>query len=218
MGESRHRHMYERPMLKALGPATRPPVAPIRLSATVDKGSVFTRRRHADGPVDTARQSTLHRALDDGIAADLKLGCVYVEDAQLLDLRAVHPTWTHGSLVDRILSGVARAELVRCGYVVLGRSPLDVLPVMSDDDVREAARAELTGYWTWVARRPWRWLDPAIPDLGLTSMARGRHTLAMGELLTKAQAVECAAGPAWVVDRLRTRRRGEHVPSPRVQP
>lgn len=136
-----------------------------------------------DGPVDTARQSTLttlHRALDDGIAADLKLGCVYVEDAQLLDLRAVHPTWTHGSLVDRILSGVARAELVRYGYAVLGRSPLDVLPVMSDDDVREAARAELTGYWTWAARRPWLWLDPVIADLGLTSMARGRHTLATG--------------------------------------
>ncbi len=98
-----------------------------------------------DGPVDTARQSTLmtlHRALDDGIAADLKLGCVYVADAQLLDLRAVHPTWTHGSLVDRILSGVARAELVRCGYAVLGRSPLDVLPVMSDDDVREAVRGK----------------------------------------------------------------------------
>jgi len=173
-----------------------------------------------DGPVDTARQSTLmtlHRALDDGIAADLKLGCVYVEDAQLLDLRAVHPTWTHGSLVDRILSGVARAELVRYGYAVLGRSPLDVLPVMSDDDVREAARAELTGYWTWAARRPWLWLDPAIADLGLTSMARGRHTLATGELLTKTQAVERAAGPAWLVDQLRARRRGEHVPSPRMR-
>jgi len=149
-----------------------------------------------DGPVDTTRQArltTLHRALDDGIAADLKLGCVYVEGAQLLDLRALHPTWTHGSLVRRILSGVARAELVRHGWAVRGRSPLDVLPAMSDDDVREAARTELTGYWTWTARRPWLWLDPVIADLGLTSMARGRHTLATGELLTKSQAVERAA-------------------------
>jgi len=47
-----------------------------------------------DGPVDTARQSTLttlHRGLDDGIAAELKLGYVYGEDAQLLDLRAAAP-------------------------------------------------------------------------------------------------------------------------------
>ncbi len=81
----------------------------------------------------------------------------------------------------------------RHGWAVRGRSPLDVLPAMSDDDVREAARTELTGYWTWAARRPWLWLDPVIADLGLTSMARGRHTLATGELLTKSQAVERAA-------------------------
>jgi hypothetical protein len=29
-----------------------------------------------------------------------------------------HPTWTHGQVVDRILSGITRAELVRHGYAV----------------------------------------------------------------------------------------------------
>lgn len=173
-----------------------------------------------DGPVDTARQAILkmaHRALDEGTGSGLKLGCVYVDIAQVFDLQALHPTWTHGLLVERILSGVARAELVRHGYVVFGRSPLEVLPAMTDDDLREAARAELTGYWAWAARRPRLWLDPVIADLGLTSMARGRHTLATGELLSKTRAVEDADAPAWLIDQLRARRRGQDVTSPRLR-
>jgi len=182
--------------------------------------ATLTLSRSLTSPVDRARQAllmTLHRGLDEGTASSLKLGCVYVDGSQLVDLHALHPTWTHGSLVQRILSGVARAELVRHGYAVFGRSPLDVLPAMSDDDVRAAARAELTGYWTWAARRPWLWLDPIIADLGLTSMARGRHTLATGELLTKTRAVERAAAPAWLIDQLRARRRGEDITSPRLR-
>jgi hypothetical protein len=173
-----------------------------------------------DGPVDGPRQSmivALHRQLDAGVAAGLDLGCVYVESAQAGDVRIPHPTWTHGSLVQRILSGITRAELVRHGYTVLGRSPCEVLPAMTDDDVREAARAELTGYWAWAARRPWMWLNPVIADLGLTSMARGRHALRTGELLTKSQAVEQADAPAWLIDQLRARRHGEHRSSPRFR-
>lgn len=173
-----------------------------------------------EGAVDAARQSaltSLHRDLDDGSASKLKLGCVYVDGAHLLDSRVRHPTWTHGSLVQRILSGVARAELVRHGYAVVGRSPVDVLPGMSEAEVREAARAEITGYWSWAARRPWLWLDPEIADLGLTSMARGRYTLATGELLTKTRAIEQAAAPTWLIDQLRARRHGERVTSPRVR-
>jgi hypothetical protein len=88
---------------------------------------------------------------------------------------------------------------------------------MSEDDVRDAARAELTGYWTWAARRPWMWLNPGIANLGLTSMARGRYTLSNGALLIKSQAVEQANAPAWLVTQLRARRRGEDVTSPRLR-
>jgi Nucleotidyltransferase domain len=173
-----------------------------------------------DGPVDSIREvilSTMHRALDEGSGSGLNLGCVYVNGARLLDPDATHPTWTHGSLVERILSGVSRAELVRHGYAIFGRAPLQVLPPMSDDDLREAARAELTGYWSWAARRPTLWLDPVIMDLGLTSMARGRHMLATGELLTKSRAIEQADAPAWLIDQMRARRRGEDVASPRLR-
>lgn len=173
-----------------------------------------------DGPVDTRRRAALmalHRRLDKSAGAGLKLGCVYVETAKLSDASMKHPTWTHGLFVLRILSGITRVELVRHGHAVFGRSPRAVLPPMSDDDVREAARAELTGYWTWAARRPWIWLDPVIADLGLTSMARGRHALSDGALLTKSQAIERADAPAWLTDQLRARRRGEDLTSPRLR-
>ncbi|WNM40447.1 nucleotidyltransferase domain-containing protein [Micromonospora halotolerans] len=173
-----------------------------------------------DGPVDDAREAALvavHRRLDADSAAGLHLGCVYVDSATIADVHRKHPTWTHGQLVQRILSGITRAELVRHGYAVLGRPPGEVFPPVSDDDVRAAARAELTGYWAWAARRPWLWLDPALADLGLSSMARGRHALRHGDLLTKTAAVEAADAPAWLIGQLAARRRGERVASPRLR-
>src|SRR5690349_9077923 len=113
--------------------------------------------------------------------------------------------------------GVTRAELVRHGFAVLGRPPAAVLPEMTDDDVRRAARAELCGYWAHAARRPLWWLNPVIADLGLTSMARGRHALQTGRLLTKTEAIEGAHAPAWLKDQLRARRQGQQVASPRAR-
>jgi Nucleotidyltransferase domain len=172
------------------------------------------------GPVGPARQdvlASLHRELDQASARDLDLGCMYVDAGKLADLGVLHPTWTHGALVQRSLSGVTRAELVRHGFAVLGRPPTAVLPEMTDDDVRRAARAELCGYWAHAARRPLWWLDPVIADLGLTSMARGRHALQTGQLQTKTQAIEQAHAPDWLKDQLRARRQGQRVASPRAR-
>ena len=83
------------------------------------------------GPVGPARQgilASLHRELDRGSAQGLDLGCVYVDAGRLADFGVPHPTWTHGLLVQRILSGVTRAELARHGFAVLGRPPAAVLP------------------------------------------------------------------------------------------
>ena len=173
-----------------------------------------------DGQVDSSRMASLaalHAGLDEGPGAGLDLGCVYVSATELLDLLVLHPTWTHGRMVKRTFSDVTRAELVRHGFAVLGRPPLRILKPMTDVEVQEAARAELLGYWAWAARWPWLWLDPEFADLGLTSMARGRHTLRTGELITKTRAVEEAAVPVWLVDQLRARRQGNDVPSPRLR-
>ncbi|AEV86518.1 hypothetical protein ACWT_5501 [Actinoplanes sp. SE50] len=156
-------------------------------------------------------------AVHAGCDPALKLGCVYVPADRLADPTADHPTWTHGRLVRRILSGVTRAELVRHGYAVFGRAPGELLAAMSDDDVRAAAHAELTGYWAWAGHRPWIFLDPAMADLALTSMARGRHSLIHGTLLTKSAAVAAAAGPPWLIAQLRARRQGQRVASPRLR-
>jgi len=173
-----------------------------------------------NGPVDAPRKATvrtLHRELDEGVAAGSALGCVYVDAAQLDDMEASHPTWTHGSLVSRSLSRIARAELVLHGYQAFGRQPAKVLPPVSRSDVREAARLELAGYWTRAARHPLWWLDPVMPDLGLTSMARGRYAMSTGQLLTKTRAIEEANAPEWLIQDMRARRRGENVVSPRLR-
>jgi hypothetical protein len=106
---------------------------------------------------------------------------------------------------------------VRHGYPVFGSLTTRRLPGVSDDDLRQAARAELVGYWAWAVRRPWIWLNPIIADLGLTAMARGRYTIATGKLLTKTQAIEQADAPSWLINQLRARRMGQKITSPRLR-
>jgi hypothetical protein len=88
---------------------------------------------------------------------------------------------------------------------------------MSDDDVRCAARAELTGYWATAVRHPWWWLDASTADLGLSSMARARHALATGNLITKASAIDAVQAPDWLRADLRARLSGKPVRSPRLR-
>jgi hypothetical protein len=173
-----------------------------------------------DRPMDAQGRSSIvavHRRLDASAPAGTNLGCAYVAAAALSDPAAPHPTWTHGELVERSLSGIVRAELVRSGFAAFGRPPRDVLPGMSDDDVRRAARAELTGYWAMAARHPSWWLDPSFADLGLTSMARGRHALVTGSLITKTSAIDSAQVPEWLRADLHARRDGQPVRSPRLR-
>jgi hypothetical protein len=106
----------------------------------------------------------------------------------------------------------------RCCQALQRRAapPHEMLPTVTDAKVRSAACAELCGYWAWATRRPLMWVDPMIADLGLTAMARGRHAMRTGDLLTKTQAIEAADAPRWLIEQLRARRRDEHVVSPRI--
>jgi hypothetical protein len=170
-------------------------------------------------PLDREREvaiTALHRAVDRG-SGRARLGAIYVEEARLTDHRRRHPTWTHGMLLRRVLSGITRAEIVRHGFAVFGRDPTELLPAMSDDEVRAAARAELSGYWGRASRRPWMWLNPEFADLGLVSMARARHTAKTGQLLPKTIAIEQVRAPEWLVEHLRARRRGDKLTSPRLR-
>jgi hypothetical protein len=173
-----------------------------------------------DGPLDRFREAQLvamHEELDSGMASGADLGCAYLAERLVGDPTVRHPTWTHGSLTRRPLSGITRAELVHHGWELFGRPPATALPAMPSDEVREAARSEVSGYWAWASRRPWLWLQPVIADLGLTGMARGRYAVETGRLLTKTEAIEHVHAPDWLIDQLRARRRGEVVRSPRVR-
>ena len=160
----------------------------------------------------------IHEELDTGLARGLDLGCQYADAARLLDASTPSPTWTHGTMVERTVSLVTRAELVLHGYSVLGPEPQELLPAVTPDGVRDAARAELNGYWSYAARRPQMfWRLPVMVDLGLTAMARGRHALATGELLTKSAAIGQVHAPGWLKDDLLARRRGAQRTSPRAR-
>ena len=78
---------------------------------------------------------------------------------------------------------------------------------MSDADIRTAALEELSGYWSWAARRPWLFLRPQLADLALLSMARIRHTLATGAQLSKTDVVPQVRAPRTVVEGIGRRRR-----------
>lgn len=163
-----------------------------------------------------AQVAHIHEELDTGIAYGMDLGCQYADAGRLLDVAVEQPTWTHGEMLDRTVSLVTRAELVLHGFPVMGQPPDELLPPVTRDEVRDAARAELTGYWSYAARRPRMFLRlPVMVDLGLTAMARGRYALASGELLTKTAAIEQARAPRWLKDDLLARRRGEQRTSPR---
>jgi len=167
-------------------------------------------------PARVARLVAIHEDLDRGEAAGADLGCVYVAAGRISAAAVRHPTWTHGYLVYRTVSGITRAELARHGFPAYGRAPSEVLPPVTDDEIRGAARDELCGYWAWAARHPRMWLSPVIAELGLTSMARGRSAMRTGQLLSKGDAIEQAHAPDWLKDQLRARRRGEQVTSPRL--
>ena len=160
------------------------------------------------GPAQVAELVAVHRHLDATTGRGARLGCVYVADDQRHEVTRQHPTWTHGRLVERPLSPMARAELLDHGVTLLGRAPGDLFAAMGPDDVRGAVRSELVGYWSWAARRPWLFLDHRTADLALLTMARARHTLRTGSLQTKSDASHATRAPRAVAEGVRRRRAG----------
>ena len=171
-----------------------------------------------DGPPDTDLISSIHSDLDAGVAAGADLGCAYVALDRRHEHEAPHPTWTHGRLAHRPLTTIPRVELAVHGQTVFGDDVRTAFPPASEEDIREAARSEVCGYWARAVRHPAWWiLEPEIAELSLTAMARGRHAADQGRLLTKTAAIEEVDAPAWLRDRLRARRRGDPAPLPRLR-
>ena len=156
----------------------------------------------------------VHERLVDEAQDGSALHCVYVPAGLVTDVRRQHWTWAFGELFRRPLSAIARAELLAEPITVVGPEPSTWLPPMSVDDLRDAARAELAGYWTRALRKRAIWLQDVYVDLGLTVWARAEATIDEGVLITKAEAVVRMAErgvPRDIVDGVARRRAGEQV-------
>jgi hypothetical protein len=82
---------------------------------------------------------------------------------------------------------------------------------MSPDDIRRAALAELTGYWTTALRKRSIWQQDVYVDLGTTVVARADLTIRTGGLVTKSEAIAHLAElglPDDVLEGVRRRRLG----------
>lgn len=160
------------------------------------------------------RLRSLHRGLVATDPSARMLHCAYVPRDDVADPATPHPVWAGGELFDRPFSGIGRAELLADPVVVLGPAPSTWLPAMDTDAVKDAARAELSGYWSRAVRRRRIWRQDVYVDLGLLTVARAQATLAEGRLITKREAIErlplVGVDPA-LADQVARRRAGERV-------
>jgi Nucleotidyltransferase domain len=166
-------------------------------------------------PPDEGRLVALHeRMLREHFLA-AKLHCVYVPLPAIADPATEHPTWAHGELYRRPLSGIARAELLTFGITVFGPPPATLLPATSPEALRAAVRTELSGYWRGALDKPHLWLEDLYVDLGLLVLVRAGATLTEGRLITKREAITRLPDwgvPAGLVHEIESRRAGRAVP------
>jgi hypothetical protein len=183
----------------------RPGVSDIDAVALVDR---------APSPATRVFLTETHQLLAREVAGGSSLHCVYVPLGQAADVARTHWTWAFDELFRRPLSGIARAELLADPVIVAGPAPYSWLAPMATADLREAARAELAGYWTRALRKRSIWLEDVYVDVGLTVWARAEATIADGRLITKTEAITRMAErgvPRDIVDGIALRRQGQLV-------
>ena len=156
----------------------------------------------------------MHQRLLDREPRAAQLHCVYVPLPEVADVRAAHPTWAHGELYRRPLSGIARAELLEFGITVLRPAPRAAHPAGDPAGLDAAVRESCpgTGAVSWPSSH--LWLQDVFVDIGLFTLARAEATLTEGRLITKAEALPRLAGigvPAELVSDIERRRQGEEV-------
>jgi hypothetical protein len=156
-----------------------------------------------------------HRELIAAEPAAARLHCVYIPADEMTDVAREHWTWAVEQFFQRAFSGVARAELRAFGFAVFGEPPAEVIPEVTDDELRNAVKGELTGYWTRALDREHIWLEDGYVDLSLITLARADATLGGDGLITKREAIGRLARlevPDQLIAEIRRRRDGEQVP------
>jgi hypothetical protein len=165
-------------------------------------------------PATRAFLTETHQRLEKEADGGSALHCVYVRAEHAADVARKHWTWAFGELFRRPLSQIARAELLADPVIVAGPAPYSWLAPMTAADLREAARAELAGYWTRALRKRAIWLEDVYVDVGLTVWARAEATISEGSLITKSEAIARMPDlgvPRDIVDGITQRRQGHRV-------
>ncbi|MFD6419881.1 nucleotidyltransferase [Streptomyces sp. NPDC060194] len=137
------------------------------------------------------------------------LHCAYLTAGEAADAERQHATWAYEELFRRPVTPVARRELLTCARVLYGRAPQEVLPPVSDRQLRAYVLRDLGGYWRPALDHAELWLRDVWVDLGLLTLARGGVTLREGRMITKREALEvlpALGAPAEVVEDVRRRR------------
>ncbi|MFF0446431.1 nucleotidyltransferase [Streptomyces sp. NPDC004609] len=168
-------------------------------------------------PAEERRLAELHRTLAKDIPAAAKLHCGYPPAGELADPAREHPAWAHEELIRRPVGPVTRRELHEFGLVLYGRPVADLLPPVTDAQLKASIAGELADGWRTTLSRE-RLLQDAWVDFGFLTLARAAVTLRTGELISKREAlgvltVELGA-PAEVVEDISRRRYAEPAPAP----
>ena len=96
---------------------------------------------------------------------------------------------------------------------MLGPPPAELVPPVSEAELADAARGELTGYWSGAVAKRRIWMEDVYVDLGLTTLARVEATLTEGRLITKTEAIarlDRFDVPPGLVAEIAARRRASH--------
>lgn len=153
----------------------------------------------------------LHRGLRKAGPLAEKVHCSYLTPDAMADADRPHLTWAQDRLMRRPVTPVTRRELHAFGLVLDGKPPEDLLPPVSDAELRDFVVRDQREFWRPSVDKARLWTRDIWVDLGMVTFARASVTLRDGRLISKREALDLLPGlgaPVEVVEDIGRRRYG----------
>jgi hypothetical protein len=172
-----------------------------------------------EGPISARtvwRLALVHARLRDAPLAG-QLHCSYLTPATVDGADRRHLTWAHACLFKRPVTPVTRRELHDVGRVLLGASPRELLPPVTDRELADFVVRDQRDYWRREVDRVSNWTQHIWVDLAMVTHARALVTLRDGRLISKGEALRllpALGAPVEVVEDITRRRYGDAPASP----
>jgi predicted nucleotidyltransferase len=170
-------------------------------------------RREPDTAM-TRELTELHTALAGTGGPAGQLHCLYVAAQTASDPERLCTYWFGDRMTQWQMKLLTRAELAAAGVALHGPWPPPGLRPVPVADVQAAVHEEITGYWRQMSRKGRPWLRDSWVDHGLVVLPRAAAMLAVGDLITKGEAISRLDGfgvPDWLIQEIRRRRDGHPV-------